>query len=79
MTMTKQLNETQIATLKVLFKEGERSSYPGLKRGTLAALQSRGLVVSRGGLGAMFSPATGIKWRISAAGERLIKELGEGN
>lgn len=56
-----------------LLSDGEwRSAYPGLHMGTLAALESRKLVRSKGGIGSIAMPHTAIKWQITAAGKKAI-------
>ena len=76
--MTKLLSYLQIAHLRALEKDGERSSYPGLKLGTLTSLHKRGLVRSRNdGPGAMWSPQTVIKFSLSEAGRQYLKNGGK--
>ena len=76
--MTKPLSDLQIAHLRALEKDGERSSYPLLKFGTLTSLHKRGLVRNRAdGPGAMFSPTTVIKWRLSDSGRLCLKNGGK--
>jgi len=71
--MAKPLSSLQVAHLRALQKDGERSSYPHLNFGTLNSLQKRGLVRVRSGLGSMFSPTTNIKWSISEAGAQYLQ------
>jgi hypothetical protein len=53
-------------TALIALLEGERSAYPSLSLATLNSLENKGLARSRGGFGSIFSPTTGIKWRLAA-------------
>lgn len=66
------LSQKQRECLAELAK-GERSAYPGLNLGTLNSLALRGLVKDRTGRGSIFSPATGIKWRLTEAGRAALE------
>jgi DNA-binding PadR family transcriptional regulator len=67
----KNISEKHIQHLMAL-KGGERSAYPGLHMGTLQALERKGLVTSRHGLGSMFMPRNSINWRITDAGRKAL-------
>jgi hypothetical protein len=72
------LSAKQTATLTALLP-GERGAYPGLHLGTLESLERRGLAASRAGAGSIFSPQTGIKWRLTLAGRAIINERKTGD
>ena len=69
------MSPLQLATLRILAKDGERSAYPGLNMGTLQSLHNRGFLRVRHEIGAMFSPKTSVKWSISENGRRYLKDL----
>lgn len=52
---------------------GERSAYPGLSMATLGALERKGLVHAKRGLGSMAFPHTAIKWSLTTAGVAAIQ------
>ena len=58
---------------------GEDAYSMRVSRITLQALASRGLVKSVGGVGAMFSPDTTIKWPLTGFGQEVLKALQEQN
>lgn len=68
------VSAAQRNALKRLAADGPRSAYPGLTISTLEKLEHRCLVKAQRGLGSMWSPATIIKWSITPAGRRLLKE-----
>lgn len=52
-------------------RNGARSAYPGLHMGTLQALERKGFVVAKRGLGSMAMPQTAIKWFLTLAGREF--------
>lgn len=68
------LTNRQVEALIKLRDYGPRSAYPGLHMGTLNTLGYRGLVTSKGGLGAMAMPHTSIQWTITPAGRLALEQ-----
>ena len=68
------LNELQRETLSAVASDAWRSAYPGLKMNVLYALEVRGLVASRGGVGAIAMPTIVIKWGITKFGRECLLE-----
>lgn len=68
------LSKAQYETLGLLSNGEWRSAYPGLNMRTLAALEARNLVRSKGGFGSVFLPRTAKKWQITSAGKKAITD-----
>lgn len=65
------VTDKQMQHLQVL-AGGERSAYPGLHMGTLAALERKKLVTAERGLGSMAMPRSATKWRLTDAGRAAL-------
>jgi hypothetical protein len=73
MAKPKPLSGKQRQHLMVL-AGGERCAYPGLHMGTLEAMERRGLVQARRGLGSIAMPHTAIKWWLTPAGRAALAQ-----